>query len=540
MTAFRISIILCTFLLANYCAWGAYSSSALEKMVEQGKAGEILDLTPWDSVSVKLPGHMKFYVKIASRLYAQTKYEQTINTYLLARKVTKNPALYALKVAGIYRRLFDYKNATIEYLVFLDENPLKNYRLVQSQIFKMMSTPDFDTAKVVNGFFAFNKAITENRGLKDSSSILNDTTLLISRFILVELFLQGDKFDKAISEIKKMGPSEHLEITIEKFVNLSIEKGKLESGIALLDFYLKEKRKDQKIDRFSLLLARLYKDAGYREKASALINSMLSSDKEEIAGASFLLMADLLYEKDGNFKEALRKYRAYKQKYLRKSKLNPEIGCRIVECLIRLDSVVIAVNELKNLEKSVSKRSPEYCRIVMLQSECQMYLGNYEAGMEFMNKIAQLNRGFLTNDALYFMILTSPSHNISSDVILILFRSRFLAKKGLNDMSLALLDSLKGLCPTVLKDDILCAKAELLVQMGEYDTAVKTYIKASNQDSSLIGDRALYKAARLYEISLQDAERAAKTYQELLANFPNSHLCSRARKRIKLLKAVIN
>ena len=100
------------------------------------------------------------------------------------------------------------------------------------------------------------------------------------------------------------------------------------------------------------------------------------------------------------------------------------------------------------------------------------------------------------------------------------------------------LDSIDKKYPgNLLTDDILMAKARLLIQQRDYPGAVvllKTIV--NEHDSGLWADDAVFMLGDIYENHLLDKEQAKMYYQKIITDYAGSLWLNEARKRFRLLR----
>jgi TolA-binding protein len=89
-----------------------------------------------------------------------------------------------------------------------------------------------------------------------------------------------------------------------------------------------------------------------------------------------------------------------------------------------------------------------------------------------------------------------------------------------------------------LVDDALMLAGRIQIQEGEYRKAIETLERLLNEfkETSIALDQARFSIAEIYQFGLKDTVNATAAYQSLLADFPNSLLAEKARRRIRDLR----
>ena len=107
-----------------------------------------------------------------------------------------------------------------------------------------------------------------------------------------------------------------------------------------------------------------------------------------------------------------------------------------------------------------------------------------------------------------------------------------------HEKALRILDSIDKKFPgNSLDDDILMAKARLLIQQKEFAGAVPLLKEIADQHSfSLWADDAVFMLGDIYENHLSDKEQAKIYYQKIITDYAGSLWINEARKRFRLLR----
>ncbi len=114
---------------------------------------------------------------------------------------------------------------------------------------------------------------------------------------------------------------------------------------------------------------------------------------------------------------------------------------------------------------------------------------------------------------------------------LLVFQNRF-------DEAFMKLDSLKTAFPEhSLDDDVYYLKAQIYKKQRDYPKAIAAFEKILEKYKEEIrADNALFEMAEIYEIRLDDKEKAKGLYEKLFTDFTDSSLGVEARKRFRILR----
>ncbi|MFH1761652.1 MAG: hypothetical protein ABIA63_11190, partial [bacterium] len=336
------------------------SSEHLEIMVKNGEAGKILNMEPWDSIHARLPQNPAFYINTARNFRFRQLNLQSINTYILARKVGNNQFLYAMELADLHQSLFKYCEATSEYLNHLLQEPAGHFNMVQSRILNMLHRRDFDTLTVTECIKDFNTALSGRKWSTQQETVKADSALTFSRFMLVQIYLKNAKLNDALAEIKKIKHTAETFKIVNNFAGIALRNGSFQAGIDLLNFYLGSMERDSAYEILELTRARLYSEAGKKREALESLLKLSKSANKDIALSGILSLADLYFESYYDFDNALKYYQKYVQVSPKQHSDLQRVSFRQAECLIRLDSITAAKNIIVLCEKSIPQTSEWY------------------------------------------------------------------------------------------------------------------------------------------------------------------------------------
>jgi len=106
------------------------------------------------------------------------------------------------------------------------------------------------------------------------------------------------------------------------------------------------------------------------------------------------------------------------------------------------------------------------------------------------------------------------------------------------DRAMQILDSIDVKYPNnSLDDDILMAKARILIQQKDYNNAIASLKKiVDSHPFDLWADDAVFMLGDLYENHLNNKDQAKIFYQKIITDYPGSLWINEARKRFRLLR----
>ncbi|MFH2142675.1 MAG: tetratricopeptide repeat protein, partial [Bacteroidota bacterium] len=146
----------------------------------------------------------------------------------------------------------------------------------------------------------------------------------------------------------------------------------------------------------------------------------------------------------------------------------------------------------------------------------------------------------IANDAFELATLINDNTIMdTSETALMLFaRADLLMYQKKDSLAMLTLDTIQAqFSDHSLMDDILYRKANVFKSKGDYIQAAEYFQKVVDYYSyDILADNSLYYLAELYELHLNDKEKAKELYNKLMLDFPGSIYVIEARKRFRLLR----
>jgi len=168
------------------------------------------------------------------------------------------------------------------------------------------------------------------------------------------------------------------------------------------------------------------------------------------------------------------------------------------------------------------------------------YNGDFEWAQEQFDILKAATSKLISNDAIDMAVFIMDNMGLdTTDVPLQMFAgSDLLIFQNQYDKAFTKLDSIITVYPDHdLEDDILFKKGEIYTKQKKYDEAISAYQSIiDNHKEEIRCDNAIYNLASLYEIQLEQPEKAEALYKTLFIDFSNSTLAVDARKRYRILR----
>ncbi len=168
------------------------------------------------------------------------------------------------------------------------------------------------------------------------------------------------------------------------------------------------------------------------------------------------------------------------------------------------------------------------------------YEGEFAWAQEQFDILESATSKLISNDAIDMSVFIMDNMGLdTTDIPLKMFaQAEFLAVQNKFDAATALLNEISTTYPEHdLEDDILFRKADIHYSRKNYDQALELYTKVfTDFNEEIRADNALMKAAEIYELELDDKEKAKELYEKLYLDFSNSTFAVEARKRFRILR----
>jgi tetratricopeptide (TPR) repeat protein len=146
----------------------------------------------------------------------------------------------------------------------------------------------------------------------------------------------------------------------------------------------------------------------------------------------------------------------------------------------------------------------------------------------------------IANDALELSVFITENTGLdtTTDALSLFSKTELLVAQHKYDSAQLMLNEIETMFPGhALADNILYQRAKIFAETGDYENAVKNYMRVAEVYSSdILADNALLAAGKLYEGFLNQPDEAMKCYTSILENFTSSLFTIEARKRLRKLR----
>lgn len=486
----------------------------------------------YDDLIKNLPPDQGQIASLASQFYQNANIDYAIKIFLKGRQVLQSNMLFSYELINLYRYKRDKPDLVEEYLNFLPSNPsfINQAENTLSGLFE--GAADYDILKI-----ALLKRIQ-----KDPQQTLYPE-------LLTWQFLQQKQFDQALNQALALSRRQNDDGSsiFELCRTLTANEA---YDVAIRGYeYLVSKGRDQQL--YIPAKIELINTKSLRVTSGKYVkDDLLSLEKD---------YTDLLTEFGKNANTAfamqkLAKLQAFKlhkltdaQKLLEETVSIPDIKPSLLaSCKLDLGDVTLLNNQPWDATLLYSQVEKDYPNTSVGQdakyrnAKLAYYTGDFTWAKGQLDVLKAATSQLIANDALNLSLLISD--NIAADstgaALKIYARADMQIFAEEPGKALITLDSIGKKYPgNALTDDILMAKARLLIQQKNYAGAVPLLKKIAEEHSfDLWADDAVFMLGDIYENQLSDKEKAKMYYQKIITDYAGSLYINEARRRFRLLR----
>ena len=168
------------------------------------------------------------------------------------------------------------------------------------------------------------------------------------------------------------------------------------------------------------------------------------------------------------------------------------------------------------------------------------YEGEFAWAQEQFDILESATSKLISNDAIDMSVFIMDNMGLdTTDIPLKMFaKAQFMSVQNRYDEAFGEMEKITTAYPDHdLEDDILFEKADIYHRRRDHDKALELYTRVYTEfNEEIRADNALMRAAEIYELELDNPEKAKELYEKLYLDFSNSTFAVEARKRFRLLR----
>lgn len=484
----------------------------------------------------KISADQSQILQLAQAFIVLREYDYALKTYERGRKVLDGMYPFHYEIAEVLLAKNDFAGAVSSYLNSIDMNEAylqqvqyimqgliggednkgpRQEELRKQLLKKIQSSPDkLAFAELLIWLFIqqkdYESAFTQSKSLDKR---MNGTSgKLIS---LANICMSNQEYDVALkcyeTEIAKGSNNPYYSFARMEWVNVLNKKITNAPSYSLADLLSLE-------DSYKKALDELGRNAQTLPllRGLAHLKAFFLGDTE----AAFVLLDEALNYKNAN-------------------------ASQIAECKLELGDLLLFTGDLwecsllySQVEKAF-KHEPIGQEAKLKNARLSFYKGEFEWAQAQLDVLKAATSKLIANDALELSLVIIDNAPDSDYVPLGIFsRADLLSYRNLDSLAEITLDSIStGYLNHPLADDVLFRKYKLAMKKAKYEPAANYLQKIIDGfGSELLGDDARFFLAELYEIKLNNKEKAMQLYQDVLTNNPGSLYTVEARKRYRKLR----
>jgi predicted Zn-dependent protease len=450
-----------------------------------------------------------------------------------ARIAQKNPMVFALELANIYRMQNNKELMVEEYLSFVNQNP-GNLGYIKNLLQNLLNQED--------DLESFERLLIDRIQKQPDNQVYGELLIWVS--------LQVKNFHGAFIQARAMDKRQKKDgSTTLSIGQMALDNNDFEVAIKIFDYIIKEypntssyffarinlvKAREKKVKQ--LYPVNLQEVEKLVEEYKLLMEEMGDTRYSHEAMKNKALLLSLYLGKQDEAIETL-------QSLINNPRVQPELAG---QAKIELGDIYILKEEpweatlLYSQVEKAHKDSPLAYEAKLKNARFYYFKGDFVLAQEHLDILKEATSREIANDAME--LSQRIKENIAFDstelamrafaaVELLLFQNKVVeAERAITSMLVAFPQH-------SLTDDLLWLQADIHLKKGEFKEAVESLQRLIDQYSEdVLGDDAWFLMAEIWERHLGEKQRAMDLYFEFLSKYAGSMYQAEARKRYRQLR----
>ncbi|MDT3404461.1 tetratricopeptide repeat protein [Mucilaginibacter terrae] len=488
----------------------------------------------YEGLLKNLPANQAAISGLATQFYQAENTDFAIKILLKGRDILHNPEMFGTELISLYRLKRDKAAITNEYLNVLSVNPIY---INQAQ----------------NAFGALYEGEADYDMLRTAllKRIQKDPQQVVFTSLLTWQYLQQKQYDQALNQAlalnRRQANSNGSDIF--ELCQTLVANGAYDTAIRGYEYLIGKNAKTDDLyipTKIELVNAKNLKITSGKYVQADLLGlekdyTDLLSEFGKNAGTAFAMqrLANLQAFKLHKLNEA--------QKLLEEAvsitALRPQT---LASCKLDLGDLYLINNQPWEATLTYSQVEKAFEGTPMAQeanyrnAKLSYYTGDFKWAKNQLKVLKAATSQLIANDALNLSLLIGDNlvADTAGKALKMYAHADLQIFKEEPAKALITLDSIDKKYPNnALADDILMAKARILIQQKNYAAAVvplKQIVTEHQYD--LWADDAVYMLGTIYEEQLNDKETAKSYYQKIITDYPGSIWIGDARKHFRILR----
>ncbi len=487
----------------------------------------------WETVLADHPKQKSGYIYVANAMVQNRLYDQAIEVYQNARQVFGQQHLFVFELANIYVLRLKYREATLEYLSYLEKNP-KQFSYIEGRITGYTKDPEHaqEVAEVLKSYLPQSKQA------------------YLVRKLLANLYLRVEDFEMALQQFKFL---ETVKVPTRQkkqgqelyfFAEKSLRAGRYQFAQDAFELILTNYNKSPYRPRAFYGVAISRQMRGFSAEALTSYNELIDAFPKTRWVQDALFQIGEIYFRDlFELDQALSTYHLLIQKYP-DSKNSVQAHFRIGDCYAAQGDFEKAQLWYDRTRSSGTANPTARDEALFKSANLDFMQGEFDTALEKLHKITakiaqRKGEQPFVNDALELMFLIEENQAESKEALVVYGQAQ---KQRVQRKLADAVKSLQGIVsnyPTAsILDESLFDLGELESERGNYAAAIGYFQGLlDNHPESLHNELAQKRIAEVYETELGDSQKAYQAYEQLLIKYPSSIYLEEVRQKLRELQS---
>ncbi|MCX6150975.1 MAG: tetratricopeptide repeat protein [Ignavibacteriales bacterium] len=497
----------------------------------------------WDDALEQSPPTTVNYRVIANFAIERRAFNKAVEILSKGKKLSDDTFYISYELANLYSILMQYKEAADEFCSVLKKQP-GQLNVVQSRMSAYINKPEAVIPTIE----------TIEKWAKDS----DDNSFPI---LLAWLYMQNNQFDKAyekyleIETQRNNGGSDIFSFAQQAYQAEHYKEAAKAFNKVIADYpnspftpnakigYAKtfEAMLDKKNDFGTANWKPYFKpgiknSAEYNEAISAYSQLTQNNKNSDVELEAYYRIGLIYFEKFGEVEEA--------EKYFKKiltlnllSRFSILSYNQLASIELSRSNLQAAFDYFNQINSAPRATSEDRNQSQLMQAKIEFWRGNFSSASKLLNIVIKNLSDNNANDAIELSLIINSTKNDSLSLVQFAKAERLTQQDKYaeaKEIYSTLSDNQNLL---IIKDLSSLRSAEMLIGLDKLPESVSMLKNISEQkEKNIYSDQALFLLGKVYQFGINDNIKAQESYENLLANFPNSLYLDDARENITLLK----
>ncbi len=471
--------------------------------------------------------------RMANSFVRQRKEEYAIATYRKGEKMLKKPHFFAYNIANIYRAMGDKMGMIQAYLDYLEFQP-NSLTQVKQNFSRYLGEEDMDDLE-----------------MELYARLQEHPQSNVYPKVLEWMYVQRGQYDKALLQATAL--DKRMQGNGEGVFSLgrtALLEGQYDAALEAFDYIIKEKGTSNSFYIDAVIAAldtrkkQITSNPNYnREELKVLAEEYEQFlDAQGINGRTAGFVLDLVdlytfylheYKRPTELLGRFVEYRGVDPRLLAKAKI------KLADLYLmqgnRWDATLLYSQVDKAFREAPLGEDARYKNALLAY-----YFGDFAWAQEQFDILKRATSRMISNDAIdrSVFIMENTGLDSSFETMRRFAHAELLLFQRKHKAAIATLDSLLVTTPKhELADDALFVKAKVYEDLRQYDLAERYYLELIERIPEAIRtDNAMYGLAYLYDVILQQPDKALDWYEKIFVDHPDSTFAILARERYRKLR----